>query len=140
MDILNQEEALVGARKAYGIWFSGIETANAALAVSAVTQDVVQQNPSGEKRIGRERLQAALTKFLDNNIEKIKWELTIVKVYDDEVEVRVREETVFQPREGCQSRRLTGWHTGIVRREADGIWRISKDVGFIERLADEQIE
>jgi uncharacterized protein (TIGR02246 family) len=140
MDISNQEEALIGARKAYGIWFSGIETANAALAVTAVTLDVVQQNPSGEKRIGRESLQAALKKLLEDNIEIIKWELTLVRVHGDEVEVRVHETTILQPREGCQSRRLNGWHHGIVRREADGIWRIAKDIGFIDESSDEYVK
>ena len=83
--------------------------------------------------VGRDALGTALEPFFRLYADRVTWELTLVAVRGDEAEVRVHETAVLRPREGgSPSIRAAGWHTGIVRREADGVWRIAYDKSVID--------
>jgi uncharacterized protein (TIGR02246 family) len=126
------DDPVAGATAAYAAWFAGLEAGDAVRSVAAVTEDVVHQNPAGERRVGRAALRAALEPFFVTYVERVRWSLTVVSVGDGEAEVRVREEATLRPRAGGPSIRAAGWHAGRVRPGADGMWRIAADVGTVD--------
>jgi uncharacterized protein (TIGR02246 family) len=132
MSQTGDDAVAAGARAAYARWFAALEAGDVAGALEAVTEDVVQRSPAGAVRVGRDALGAALAPFLRDYAERVRWELTVIAARGDEVDVRVREETVLRARGGGPSLRATGWHAGRVRCEGDGVWRIAEDSGTVD--------
>lgn len=93
---------------------------------------MVHEGPSGDRRVGREALGAALTVFHAAYAERVTWALTVVARTADVADVHVRETTIVRPRDGGGSMRVSGSHVGRVRREADGAWRIAHDASTLD--------
>lgn len=119
-------------RSAYETWFTALEAGDVGRALTAVTADVVHQGPSGAARVGRDALEEALTTFLASYAERVQWTLEVTGVTHDEADVRVREVAIVRPRSGGRNVRVTGWHHGRLRRDADGTWRIALDVSTLD--------
>lgn len=120
------------AADAYRSWFAALEAGDVNAAVAVLTADVVMENPGGTVHSGRAQVLTALGPFLLDYVERVRWELTVIGMRRDEVAVRVREETTIRARAGGPSMKAAGWHSGRVRLEADGVWRIAHDVGTID--------
>ncbi len=120
------------AHDAYRAWFAALEAGDAAAAVAVLTADVTMESAGGMMHSGRAEVTETLAPFLRDYVERVRWELTVVGTRGDEVAVRVREETTIRARAGGPSMKVAGWHSGRVRLESDGVWRIAHDVGTID--------
>ncbi len=120
------------AQDAYRAWFAALEAGDVQAAIAVLTADVVMENPGGTVHAGHAQVMEALAPFLRDYMERVRWELTVVGTRRDEVAVRVREETTIRARTGGPSMKAAGWHTGRVRLEADGVWRIAHDIGTMD--------
>ena len=120
------------AHDVYRAWFAALEAGDVEAAIAVLTNEVVMENPGGTVHSGRTQVADALGPFLRDYMERVQWELTVVGTRRDEVAVRVRETTTIRARAGGPSMKASGWHTGRVRLESDGVWRIAHDVGTID--------
>jgi uncharacterized protein (TIGR02246 family) len=136
--IAEEEDAAVrdGIEAAYRAWFSSMESGDVALALSVVTDDIVQQGTSGAARVGKDALAAALRAFHAAYVERVQWAVTQAVLDGDRARVRVREVATVRPRDGGPSVRVSGWHAAELVRDGEGGWRIARDVSTLDGVPE----
>ncbi len=132
--IAEEEDAAArdGIEAAYRAWFAAMESGDVALALSVVTDDIVQQGMSGTARAGKDALAAALHAFHAAYVERVQWAVTQVVLDGDRARVRLREVATVRPRDGGPSVRVSGWHAAELVRDGEGRWRIARDVSTLD--------
>jgi uncharacterized protein (TIGR02246 family) len=136
--IAEEEDAAVrdGIEASYRAWFSSMESGDVALALSVVTDDIVQQGTSGAARVGKDALAAALRAFHAAYVERVQWAVTQVVLDGDQARVRVREVATVRPRDGGPSVRVSGWHAAELVRDGEGGWRIARDASTLDGVPE----
>jgi ketosteroid isomerase-like protein len=109
-----------------------MDTADVALALSLVTDDVIHVSPSGDRRVGRADLGRALDAFHRAYAERVQWSVESITFTTQGAEVRVKEIATIRPRDGSSSIRAAGSHIARIVPTTRGGWLIAQDIGHLD--------
>ena len=127
MDMTEDEKAI---REVVESWMTASKAGDHATVLSLMTEDVVFM-VSGQEPFGKQAFGAASQGMAGTRIEGSA-EIVELQILGDWAFIRNRLEMAAFPPEGAPVRR-SGYTLTLLRKEADGRWRLARDANLLTR-------
>lgn len=119
-------------RALYARWFGAMEGGDIDGFLALLADDFVLKSPTQPAVTEHALLRQHLEQFHASLTEKVDYTLEEVHICGDWAWVRITERVMLTPRDGSEPLRISGMHLGILARQADGTWRVSRDVSSLD--------
>lgn len=126
---MTQDEQAI--RELIDTWMSATRTGDTATVLGLMTDDVIFMTP-GNEPFGKEKFAAASASQRDMRIEG-RSDIQELRVLGDWAYLRNRLEVTMTPPGGEPVRRA-GYTLTILRKEADGRWRLARDASLLAEV------
>lgn len=130
--VTNVEEDERAIRELVSMWMFASKAGDTATVLGLMTDDVVFMIP-GQKPFGKEAFAAASDAMKDMRIDGTS-EIQEIRVLGDWAYVRNYIEVAVTPPGQAAARRRSGYTLTILRKEADGKWRLARDANLLTEV------
>ena len=120
-------------RDLYARWFGAMESGDIEGFLALVADDFVLKSPGSPPVTDRTMLRAGLEQFHAAFSEDVEYRIEELHVAGPWAWVRITERATLTPKSGGENRVLSGTHLGILVRQADGRWRVARDVSSFDQ-------
>ena len=119
-------------RALYDRWFAAMESGDVDGLLALVTDDIVIKVPGAPEIVGKAAVEQTLRQFHAGRSERVEFEVVEVGVDGDLAFARIHERATIREKGGEPIGTFEGTHLTILRRGADGRWRVARDVGSFD--------
>lgn len=128
----NQPTDEQAIRDFYARWFGAMESGDIEGFLALLADDFVLKSPGSPPVTDRERLRKGLEQFHTVFSEEVEYSTEDLQVAAAWAWVRITERATLSPKDGGEGRVLSGTHLSILMRQADGSWRLLRDVSSFD--------
>lgn len=115
-------------REFYAQWFGAMEEGDIDRFLGLLDKNFYLKSPGQPPTTNREKLREGLEQFHSTYSETVEWKIEDLKVFDDYAVVRIAESVTLVDRQSSEPTRLEGVHLAVMKKNADGDWRLATDV------------
>lgn len=132
---VNDRRAEDAIRAVYARWFGAMEEGDVEGFLALLDGDFLLKSPTRPAVTDREVMRRGLEAFHAAATERVEHRVEEVQVAGDWAWARVTERTTITPKAGGVPLSVSGVHLAILRRGADGTWRVARDVSSLDQPA-----
>jgi uncharacterized protein (TIGR02246 family) len=130
---MNQDEQAIHAL--IETWLSATQTGDIDTVLNLMSEDAMFMSPGQQPMIGREAFARGLTKVLSENVVESNSEIAEVVVCGDLAYCRTRLAVTIISKHGQLPILRNGDTLSILRKGADGKWRLTRDANMLASAA-----
>ena len=122
-------------RQLIELWLSATQAGDVDAVLSLMSDDAMFMSPGQQPMIGREAFARGLTKVLSENVIESTSEIAEIVVCGDLAYCRTRLAVTISSKHGQLPILRNGDTLSILRKEADGKWRLTRDANMLASAA-----